>query len=140
MVDSDFHQAIEESLAGLRGIINGDPEPLKRLFSHRDDVTLANPFGDIARGWAEVSARLDEAASHFRDGTVTGVDSVTRFVGDDLAYLVEVERFESKFDGQDEPASFALRGTSIYRREDGRWLLVHRHGDPLVSDSDGGKN
>lgn len=139
MADSDFQQAIEESLAGLRGIINGDPEPLKRLFSHGDDVTLANPFGGIARGWAEVSATLDEAASRFRDGTVTGVDSVTRFVGDDVAYIVEVERFESNFDGQDEPGSFALRGTSIYRREDGRWLLVHRHGDPLVSDGGGGR-
>ncbi|MFD1212594.1 YybH family protein [Arthrobacter sp. GCM10027362] len=139
MADSDFDQAIEDSLAGLRGIITGDPEPIKRLFSHSDDVTLANPFGGIARGWPEVSARLEQAASLFRDGTVTGVENVTRFVGDDLAYLVEVERFEAKFDGQDEPGTFALRGTSIYRREDGRWRLVHRHGDPLASDSGGGE-
>ena len=45
-----------------REITNGNPEVYKALYSRRDDVTLANPFGPPVRGWSEVSARLDRAA------------------------------------------------------------------------------
>jgi ketosteroid isomerase-like protein len=51
----------------------------------------------------------------------------------DLAYLVEVERFEAKIGGNKETASGALRVTSIIRREDGGWRIVHRHADPITS-------
>ncbi len=53
--------------AGLE-ITNGNPDVYKRLYSRRDDVTLANPFGPPVRGWSEVSAMLDRAAGNYRDG------------------------------------------------------------------------
>jgi ketosteroid isomerase-like protein len=28
------------------------------------------------------------------------------------------------------PAAYALRVTTIFRRENGEWKVVHRHGDP----------
>jgi hypothetical protein len=40
--------------AGLE-ITKGTPELYKSLWSRRDDVTLANPFGPPVRGWEEVS-------------------------------------------------------------------------------------
>ena len=45
----------------------GNAEPAKALYSHRDDATLANPFGPIALGWGEVSKTLDYASSRFSD-------------------------------------------------------------------------
>jgi hypothetical protein len=30
-------------------LVKGDPKPVQELFSHREDVTLANPFGPPAR-------------------------------------------------------------------------------------------
>jgi hypothetical protein len=35
--------------------VTGDPGPAMLLFSHRDDVTLANPWGPAMTGWAHVS-------------------------------------------------------------------------------------
>jgi ketosteroid isomerase-like protein len=32
-----------------------------------------------------------------------------------------------------EPRSYVLRATQVYRREDGEWKVVHRHGD-IVTD------
>jgi ketosteroid isomerase-like protein len=51
----------------------------------------------------------------------------------DLAYIVELERFETKVGGADEITPVALRVTSIFRRESGEWKLLHRHADPISS-------
>jgi len=33
-----------------------------------------------------------------------------------------------------EPRSYTLRVTHVYRREDGQWRIVHRHGDTPPTD------
>ncbi|HEY5853855.1 MAG TPA: hypothetical protein VIW24_07330 [Aldersonia sp.] len=33
------------------------------------------------------------------------------------------------------PQQFALRVTTVFRRENGQWTVVHRHGDPVQPDS-----
>jgi ketosteroid isomerase-like protein len=51
-----------------------------------------------------------------------------------LAYTVGHEHNRVKVDG--ELGTYTLRVTHIYRREDGQWRIVHRHGDiPPVEDS-----
>ena len=77
-----------------REITNGNPEVYKRLYSRRDEVTLANPFGPPARGWGEVSATLDRAAANYRNGEVIGFDNVATVITPGLAYTVEIERTE----------------------------------------------
>jgi hypothetical protein len=63
--------------AGLE-ITNGNPDVYKALYSRRDDVTLANPFGPPARGWSDVSATLDRAAANYRDGEIVGFEKSPR--------------------------------------------------------------
>ena len=49
-------------------------------------------------------------------------------VSGDLAYSVGYERFVGSIRGRPvEP--IAVRVTHVYRREDGDWKIVHRHGD-----------
>jgi ketosteroid isomerase-like protein len=31
------------------------------------------------------------------------------------------------------PGPYTLRVTTVFRREDGQWRIVHRHGDSLAS-------
>ena len=111
----------------------GDAEPVKRLFSHRDDVTLANPFGPAVRGWTRVSEALDFASSKFRDGTVTSFDTIAEYVAPDLATILEVEQWKAKVGGRDEVSSFELRVTTTFRREGATWKIAHRHADPIAS-------
>ena len=81
---NDYDLPMEEyRRAGLE-ITKGNPDVYKSLWSRRDDVTLANPFGPPVRGWEEVSARLDLAASNYRDGQgYAGPDSPTLTPGAD---------------------------------------------------------
>ena len=129
----DLEQAVEEYHSALDAFSRGDPEPLKALCSHRDDVTLANPFGPAVRGWTHVSAALDFAASRFRDGEVPTFESHARYVSADLATILELERWKAKVSGRADVSSFELRVTSTFRREDGAWRLVHRHADPITT-------
>jgi ketosteroid isomerase-like protein len=76
---------------------------------------------------------MERAASNYRDGRATGFEILATYVTSELAYLVEVERFEAKVGGQEESVSGALRVTTILRPEDGQWKIVHRHADPITS-------
>ena len=110
----------------------GDAGPAMELFSHRDDVTLGNPFGPFVRGWPQAVETLTAAAARYREGEVVAFEPLARHVTGELACIVEVERYRAKVGGSD-PASIGLRVTSVFRPEDGVWKLVHRHADPITT-------
>jgi ketosteroid isomerase-like protein len=129
----DLDAVIEESHRALGEIVKGDAEPLKALYSHRDDVSLANPFGPPVRGWEQAASTMERAATNYKDGEAAGFDLVSKLVASDLAYIVEIERYKSKIGGSNEMSSIALRVTSIFRPEDGTWKIVHRHADTITT-------
>ena len=133
MPSDGLDSAIEQSHFALSEFVRGDPEPFEVLFSHREDVTLGNPFGPFARGWQQVAETAAGAASRYRAGEIVGFEPIARHVTDDLACIVEIERFRAKVGGSDDVATIGLRVTSIFRPEDGTWKLVHRHADPITT-------
>lgn len=118
--------------AGLE-ITNGNAEGYKALYSRSDDVTLANPFGPPARGWSDVSATLDRAAANYQDGEVVGFENVSTVLSSGLAYIVEIESYRARVGGAAEMTPVAVRVTTVFRREDGAWKVVHRHADPITA-------
>jgi ketosteroid isomerase-like protein len=62
------------------------------------------------------------------------VTSETAFLtaSGDLAYGVFIERWRGRFKSRPEPIELMIRATLIFRREDGEWKAVHRHGDNAV--------
>ena len=129
----DLDRFIQQVHLSLAEFTRGNSEPLKALYSRRDDVTIANPFGPVARGWKNAAETMDRAATNYADGEATGFETVSKYETPELAYTVEVERFSSKIGGSAEVASFELRCTSVYRPEDGAWKIVHRHADPITT-------
>ncbi len=103
------------------------------LWSRRDDVTLANPFGPPVRGWEQVAEIIDRAASQVRDGETVGFEIVEKYVTPELAYVVQIERVKAKIGGSQDITPFDLRVTMIFRPEDGEWKVVHRHADPITT-------
>ena len=129
----DLDQVVEQYHLALGEFMKGNYEPAKQLFSEREGVTLGNPFGPFARGLTQVVETMERAASHYREGEASGFDTISKYVAPDLAYIVEVERLKSKVGGREDVSPVNLRATSIFRREDGRWRLVHRHADPITT-------
>ena len=129
----DVDELIEQFHLASDEFLKGNPEPVNKLWSHREDVTLANPFGPPVRGWDEVAKVGDRAASQVRDGELVSVEIVAKHVTAELAYVVEIERPKAKIGGSEDITPFALRVTMIFRPEDGGWKIVHRHADPITT-------
>ena len=108
---------------------NGDATALIEMLSTRHPVTLFPAAQPAKRGWAEVSQAFQRVASLYSSSTPVTFDLVAAAVSGDLAYVVGYERGSASVGGGPvEPVD--LRVTQVYRREDGEWKLVHRHGDP----------
>jgi ketosteroid isomerase-like protein len=129
----DLDEVIEQYQLALNEFMKGNPEPAQKLFSHREDVSLANPLGPPARGWDEVAATIERAASNFRDGEMVAFESVAKYVTPELAYTVWIERAKARVGGREDIVPSVLRVTMIFRPEDGEWKVVHRHADPITT-------
>jgi ketosteroid isomerase-like protein len=137
---NDFDEVLEQWRLAINEFQRGNPKPTQELFSHREDVTLANPLGPaapgigpVAHGWEQVSRTQEHAASQFRDGQPASVEIVEKHVTPELAYVVEIERAKAKIGGREDITPLALRATMIFRPEDGTWKVMHRHADPITT-------
>jgi ketosteroid isomerase-like protein len=129
----DVDELIEYYQRAMRELVNGNPEPLKEIYSHRDDVSLANPFGPAVRGWDESARAIEGSASNYRDGEIVGFENLAKYVTSELACIVEMEHYRAKVGGGEDISPVTLRVTSIFRPEDGTWKIVHRHADPITT-------
>ena len=127
-------ELIERYFRAQGEFLRGNPEPVKDLFSHKEDVTLANPYGPPVRGWEKVAEAVEHAASLRSDGTFVEWQMVAKYVSAELAYVVQIERAEAKIGAREEITPIAVRATMIFRpEEDGEWKIVHRHADPITT-------
>ena len=130
----DVDHLIEQYQLALGDFLKGNPEPVKKLFSHREDVTLANPLFPVGHGWDQVDERLERAASNFRDGEFLRAEIIEKNVTPELAYAVWLERAKAKVGGEEDIfAPIALRVTMVFRPEEGTWKVVHRQADPIIT-------
>jgi ketosteroid isomerase-like protein len=129
----DVDELIEQFHLAQGEVAKGNPEPVKKLLSHREEVTLANPLAPPAHGWDEVAGATERAASQFRDGELVSVEIIEKYVTAELAYVVQVERLRAKVGGSEDSSPIALQATMIFRPEEGAWKIVHRHADPITT-------
>ena len=129
----DLDQVIEQWHPASNEFLKGNPEPVNKLWSRREDVTLNNPFSPPVYGWEQVAATMERAASQFRDGELTNIEIVAKYVTPELAYVVAIEQGKAKVGGSEDITPWALRATIIFRPEDGTWKIVHRHADPITT-------
>lgn len=71
-----------------------------------------------------------ELARGFSQATSSEIELIAAEVSGDLAYTVHREITSTVVDGA--PRDYILRVTQVYRREDGTWKVVHRHGDEQI--------
>ena len=60
-------------------------------------------------------------------------ENVSTVITAELAYTVEIESYRARVGGGEEITPVAVRVTTVFRREDAVWKVVHRHADPITS-------
>ncbi len=129
---SDLDDFRERYRRSLEAFIQGDPEPQKSMWSRWEDVTLANPLGPPAKGAHEVFKATDLAATAFREGEDLTYEVISSYETADLAYELALQGGRMKLGGSPDMVPVMLRVTSIFRREDDGWKVIHRHADPIT--------
>jgi ketosteroid isomerase-like protein len=81
------------------------------------------PEGDGSR-----QSQLLRSGQTFSNGSDFRFEVIAAGVGNDLAYNVGYETSLVSLDGGPVGPS-RIRVTHVYRRENGEWRMVHRHGD-----------
>ena len=131
--DADgFDAVVAQTEQALMAFARGDSSGMKSLLSSSEDVLLANPLGPPVRGLSAVETATDRAVAAIADGTCE-FEELARFATADLGYVFHIERVVARLGDREEPRRFALRVTTVYRREDGGWKIVLRHADPIMT-------
>jgi ketosteroid isomerase-like protein len=133
--DEFLAEMLPRQLEAEHALCRGDAEPRSKTWTQRDPVTLFGAWQPVRRGWDEVSDTFDRLAGRFSDLHDYEFELVAAGASGDLAYTVAFEHKTVVADG--EPSTYTLRVTHVYQREDGRWRIVHRHGDhpPVQADA-----
>ena len=127
--EAAFDQILARVKAAQLELVRGRPDAFKALWSNRDDVTLTGGLGGaIEKGWGSVSRRLDWVSSQYADGGREH-EEVVRFVGQDVAYIVQKEIIRFRVPGQAVRVTQELRAVMVFRLESGAWRISHRQAD-----------
>jgi ketosteroid isomerase-like protein len=134
---SETDAFLEATMARYRdaetALHNGDAAPRKAMWARTDPVTLLGA-ALTGTGWEEIEPIFDRLQARFSN-CVSGVHEVIAAgASGDLAYIVAFEHTTVSVNGS--PAlPYTLRATTVFRREDSDWKVVHRHADPVASDN-----
>jgi len=127
--EAAFDEVLRRVEAAQLELVRGRPAAFKALWSNRDDVTLTGGLGGaIEKGWESVSRRLDWVSTQYADGSREH-EEVVRFMGRDVAYVVQKEIIHFRVPGQAAQVTQELRAVMVFRLESGVWRISHRQAD-----------
>ena len=106
----------------------GDASGRRALWSAREPVTVLGALNS-ATGRAELEDLFTWMEGSFSGCSSFRFEIVAAEVIGDMAYTAGYEHTEAIVNG--EVRSYTLRATQVYRRENGEWKVVHRHGSAL---------
>lgn len=127
-VDEFLAEMVPRQVAAERAIHHGDVEPRMAIWSTYDPVSMFGAAAPVKTGWDELSQTFRWVASRFSDSTDYRFEVLAAGASGDLAYAVGFEHNTVAVDGGP-TTTYTLRVTHVYRRENGVWKVVHRHGD-----------
>ena len=124
--EDQVREASEQFYAALNRMLEGDAASMADVWSHGATVTAMHPIGGRQVGWDPVRESFEQVAGLASGGEIALRDQMIQVAGD-VAYELGVERGQAELAGQE--IRIDSRVTNIYRREQGRWKMVHHHSD-----------
>ena len=109
--------------------INGKADDLLGVSTTNNPATFFPPSGDQIHGANRVNAADEKGAHAFAEGSTGHFEILQSSSNGDLGFWTGVQHAKVMLKGKDKPVTMQLRTTEVFRREEGKWKLVHRHAD-----------
>ena len=131
---TDAVRMIESTYARANAaLMRGDSKTWHELVALSEEGVLMSPFGGTPSRFADYTPeRIERMGRFFKNGDFDQ-EIVQAFETKDMIVLATIERAHVSVGGLPEQ-SWALRVTSVFKREGAQWKLAHRHADPFVED------
>jgi len=130
IADEELAGLVHDAAEAADAFIRGDMDRYLELVHHAPGFTLFRPYGGPASRSQARAPVVRESAGYFQRGEAT-LENVETHAWGDTVVIAMVERQHGEVGGTPDQ-DWSLRVTHVYRRDGGRWLLVHRHADALV--------
>ena len=128
--DLAVKDADDRFFSALTAMFTGDVAPMEDVWSHADDVVYMGPVpGLFHKGWKAIDEDWVQQAKMKLGGSIEVLERRIT-VGGDLAVVHVVAKTKSQ-DPEDKAGQFIIRGTNVFRKENGAWKVIAHHSDPL---------
>jgi|SRR5438128_5438744 len=127
--DKAVRNAAARFYAALNEMFTGELGPMKKVWSHADDVTYMGPGGGFQVGWNQVLKNWEGQAAMKLGGKVEPAD-MRITTGTDIAVVSNYEKGENT-NAKSVPQKVSIRATNIFRKENGEWKMIGHHTDLL---------
>lgn len=131
----DFESFMEDRLKASTDYLNGKIETLNKLSVQTSPASIFPPNGIFIIGAPEVNNFNKTGAANFVASEENTFEILHKDADERLAYWTGIQRSSVRMDGQDQNVKFNLRITEIFRKENGKWKLMHRHADNLKTEN-----
>ncbi|SMF60006.1 Ketosteroid isomerase homolog [Xaviernesmea oryzae] len=113
-------------------LMRGDIAAYRRTIQTAPNFVLMDPFGGAPTGNPKSDAHWEQIGRFFRSGRDARFNLIASYRSDDMIVLVANE-YAHVAVGSLPAQDWTLRVTLVFRRDADRWLLAHRHADPLAA-------
>lgn len=128
----DFAEFMKQREQVARAYVAGDGEPLRAIVARDEPASFFGPGGGHVLGADAVSTSHQSGAAHFAPGGDSSLQILHMGASNGLGYWVGIQHAIAHLRGESEARPMDLRVTEIFRRDNDRWKLIHRHADLLV--------
>lgn len=120
----DFHRSVDM-------LLDGNPEPMYGLWSHKEDTVNMGPFAQMNKGWDAIRQEL-ERQSKLKMGSGQPFQRRDEEVlmGSDMAVTYGYVSGQMK-DPQGRQHTIQIRESLVFNKENGQWKIVGIHVDRL---------
>lgn len=129
-VDPSDEDAVRDAnnafFVALNAMLQGDPQPIEKVWWHTDDVVYMGADGAYNAGWDQTYANWKAQAAIHIGGKAT-VSDVRLSITGDMAMTNQIVTATAT----DTVPAAKMRSTSVFRKKDGQWRMICHHVDPI---------
>ena len=122
-------EADDRFFAALNDLFAGSTEPMDALWSEREDVVYMGPDGVCLVGWPAIRADWERQAEMKLGGELEARERYFT-IGSEIAVVHHTAR-GANVDADGNAEEVSIRGTNVFRMENGAWKMIAHHSDPL---------